>query len=190
MTLETLYYISQIIAVAAVLASLIFVGIQIRQNTEQAKRNEEAIKAASAEAAHRSFLDWYYTQTPETAAVFARAQEGFDSFSAEERYLFFATAMPFLMNLQEAHTKWTAGTLADDRWRFWDKFSGGIAHSPAIQKLWDVRRFMFSDAFQAYFDDAIKNKEATPLTTASFFVPPHPDDLAGPDSHAEEETDT
>lgn len=30
MSLETVYYISQIIAVLAVLASLIFVGIQIR----------------------------------------------------------------------------------------------------------------------------------------------------------------
>lgn len=190
MTLEALYYISQIIAVAAVLASLIFVGIQIRQNTEQAKRNEDAIKAAAAEAAHRSFLDWYYTQTPETAAIFVRAQEGFNSFGAEERYLFFATAMPFLMNLQEAHTKWTAGTLADDRWRFWDKFSGGIAHSPAIQKLWDVRRFMFSDSFQAYFDDAIKNKEATPLATASFFVPPSSGDLADQGAPAEEEPGT
>ena len=43
MTLEALYYISQIVAVAAVLASLIFVGIQIRQNTEQAKRNEDCL---------------------------------------------------------------------------------------------------------------------------------------------------
>jgi len=54
MTLETIYYIGQTVAVIGILASLIFVGIQIRQNTEQSK-------AAAAEAAHRSFLDWYYS---------------------------------------------------------------------------------------------------------------------------------
>lgn len=37
MTLETIYYLTQIIAVLAVLGSLIFVGYQIRQNTEQAR---------------------------------------------------------------------------------------------------------------------------------------------------------
>lgn len=37
MSLENIYYITQIIAVIAVLGSLIFVGYQIRQNTEQTR---------------------------------------------------------------------------------------------------------------------------------------------------------
>lgn len=187
MDLEATYYISQIVAVAAVLASLIFVGIQIRQNTEQAKRNEEAIKSAAAEAAHRSFLDWYHNQTPESAEIFARSSDEFDAFTAKERFLFFANAMPFLMNLQEAHTKWIDGTLAEDRWRFWDKLASGIAISPAIERLWDVRSFMFSDTFQAYFNEAIRNKDATPPEAASWVVPPKPGDAL---VETEEEPDT
>ena len=37
MTLETIYYITQIIAVAGVAASLIFVGIQIKQQGDDAR---------------------------------------------------------------------------------------------------------------------------------------------------------
>jgi len=37
MALETLYYITQIIAVAAVVASLIFVGVQIKQQRDDAR---------------------------------------------------------------------------------------------------------------------------------------------------------
>ena len=53
MTLETLYYITQIIAVVAVVASLIFVGLQVRQGAEQTRLNTRAVKAAASfEAMH------------------------------------------------------------------------------------------------------------------------------------------
>jgi len=104
MTLEAIYYIGQTIAVLAIVISLIFVGVQIRQNTAQTK-------ADAAEAAHRSFLDWYYNQTPEMAAVFVKANEDFESLSTEDRLVTFTIAMPMLMNLQEAHIKWIEGTL-------------------------------------------------------------------------------
>jgi hypothetical protein len=38
MTLEDINYVAQTIGVLAILASLVFVGIQVRQNTEQARR--------------------------------------------------------------------------------------------------------------------------------------------------------
>lgn len=48
MTLEDFYYISQIVAVIGIFASLIFVGVQVRQNSEQIKANTRSIKAAAA----------------------------------------------------------------------------------------------------------------------------------------------
>jgi len=156
MTLESIYYIGQTVAVIGILASLIFVGVQIRQNTEQSK-------AAAAEAAHRSFLDWYYSQTPETAAIFTKGEAGLEKLSRAERYQYFAIAMPLLMNIQEAHLKWAEGALVEDRWRFWDKFASGIVISPPVETVWLERRFMFSDVFQTYFDEKVKNKALVPI---------------------------
>lgn len=48
MTLEEFYYVSQIVAVIAIFASLIFVGLQLRQNSEQIKANTRSIKASAA----------------------------------------------------------------------------------------------------------------------------------------------
>ena len=42
MTLETIYYIGQTVAVIALIASLIFVGIQIKQNTQQTRVQNSA----------------------------------------------------------------------------------------------------------------------------------------------------
>lgn len=180
MTLESIYYVSQIIAVLAVLASLIFVGIQIRQNTEQARRNEEAIKATAAEAAFRSFLDWYYNQTADMAAITTKATRDFQSLSAEERYLFFANWMPFLMNLQEAHSKWMEGALVEERWKFWDQLAITIALSPALINVWETRRFAFSEAFQTYMDAKIKNEDTIPETVASWVTPSESEDASEP----------
>jgi len=190
MTLEALYYVSQIVAVAAVLASLIFVGIQIRQNTDQAKRNEEAIKSAATEAAHRSFLDWYYNQTPESAAIFAKSQENFESFGVEERFFAFAMMMPLLMNLQEAHSKWVEGALVEDRWRFWDQFAGGIVLSPGILHVWKLRHYMFSDGFQVYFNDKIKNRNNSLQVAQAWDAFSKPGDTADPETLVDEEPDT
>lgn len=189
MTLEAIYYISQIVAVLAVLASLIFVGIQIRQNTEQARRNEEATKAAAAEAAHRSFLDWYHNQTPEMAAIVAKGQAGLEGLSAEDRYMYFAICMPALMNLQEAHTKWAEGSLAEDRWRFWDRFATILSVPASMKDVWQDRRFMFSDDFQAFFDQKLKDIESVSLSTVNWAAGSTHGDGTGPEAPPNGEPD-
>lgn len=57
MTLEEIYYISQIVAVFAILASLIFVGIQVRQSVEQTKLANKLARADMSERAMRAFTE-------------------------------------------------------------------------------------------------------------------------------------
>ena len=52
MTLETIYFISQVLAAVCVIASLIFVGVQVRQSTKQAK-------ADAVQAVHDNLSVWY-----------------------------------------------------------------------------------------------------------------------------------
>ena len=52
MTLEAIYYISQIVAVFAVIASLVFVGLQVRDSSR-------AVRAATAQAVHDNYAGWY-----------------------------------------------------------------------------------------------------------------------------------
>ncbi|MEM8636758.1 MAG: hypothetical protein AAGF33_17465 [Pseudomonadota bacterium] len=181
MAWETIYYIGQTVAVVAIVLSLIFVGVQIRQNTAQSK-------ADAAEAAHRSFLDWYYNQNSEHGELFARAQVGFETLSAKERYLHTANVMPFLMNLQEAHIKWLEGSLVEDRWRFWDQFATIVSVPESMKEIWKERRFMFSDDFQAYFDEKLRNKANVPVSDASWMSAVGPDNTSAPEAPQNEES--
>ncbi len=144
MTLETIYYLSQIMAVVAIVASLVFVGIQIRLSTQQAK-------ADAADTAHRAIQDWYQSATPEQVALNARAMRDFSSLSGEEQQLVYLFGMRMLMNLQEVHAKWSDGSFPDDRWQFWDAWASSIM-SPLIKTIWADRGYLFSARFRDYFD--------------------------------------
>lgn len=161
MDLEAIYYIGQTVAVIAIILSLIFVGVQIRQNTAQAK-------ADAAEAAHRSFLDWYHNQTPEMATIVAKGQTGLEGLSAEDRYMYIANCMPALINLQEAHTKWLEGSLPEDRWRFWDKFASILTVPASMHDVWEERRFMFGNDFQAFFDQKMRDRDNVQISATSW----------------------
>lgn len=57
MTLEDINYIAQTIGVAAILASLVFVGFQLRQSTEQSKQANALARADMGERTMRTFGD-------------------------------------------------------------------------------------------------------------------------------------
>ncbi|MEO0419387.1 MAG: hypothetical protein AAF249_11010 [Pseudomonadota bacterium] len=144
MTLEDFYFISQIIAAIGIILSLIFVGLQIRQSTRQAKVD-------AADTAHRNFTDWYESITPEQVALNAQAMRDFSSLSGEEQQLVYAFGMRMLINFQEVHSKWSDGSFPDDRWEFWDAWISTIM-SPLFDRVWEDRRYMFSTHFQSYID--------------------------------------
>jgi len=156
MSFETIFHISQIFAVFAILGSLVFVGIQVRQSTAQSK-------VAAAEAVHRSFSDWYYAQAdPAVAPIIVKGLENTVALSAAERWTFFAMMMTFLLSAQDAHTKWTEGSLTDDRWGIWDGIAGYFFSAPGSVEMWNIRSYAFSESFQAYAQTKIDEQGIIP----------------------------
>lgn len=154
MDLETIYYIGQTIAVVAIILSLIFVGLQVRQNTAQAK-------ADAAEAAHRALIELQRSFTAENSAIAVKANTDYDSLSPAEVFFAGTIAMQLLLNMQEAHAKWLDGSLIENRWRVWDEYAS-FSVSPAILKTWEQRRAMFSDVFQKFYDCKIADVAEAP----------------------------
>ncbi|MEP3051915.1 MAG: hypothetical protein ABJP48_04140 [Erythrobacter sp.] len=154
MTLEAIYFIGQTIAAIALVLSLIFVGIQIKQNTTQSK-------AEAAEAAHRAMIDWYYHQTPESAEIMSKAAQPDVELNDTERYQYFAITMPLLMNFQEAHLKWEAGSLEAVRWQYWDRFITIVSRSSSADVVWEQRKSHFTPGFQEYFQAKMDQRDGS-----------------------------
>lgn len=83
MTLENIYYIGQTIAVLAIVASLIFVGFQLRQNTLELRQNaQDAYNTMKFD--HMSLL----ISHPEVAEIHRRGLKDLSSLDDVERWRF------------------------------------------------------------------------------------------------------
>jgi hypothetical protein len=97
MTLNDLANLGQIIGALAVVISLIYVALQIRQNTN-------AIRSATAQTVHEHFANWYHliAADAELAQIAANGLRDYASLSEKEKVRFVATFMSFLSYSQNA----------------------------------------------------------------------------------------
>lgn len=153
MTLEALYYISQIVAVLAILGSLIFVGVQIQQNTKQAK-------AAAAQAVYENYAGWYMYagESLERARIGIKALKDPDSLSDEENAIYMGTFMAQFSYVQSAFYLWQDGSLKEDIWHSMEATLATVFNTPGGRTFWKRRRFSFTDAFAAHIEANVMNR--------------------------------
>jgi hypothetical protein len=106
MNVNDLANIGQVIGAIAVVISLIYVALQIRQNTN-------AVRSATAQAVHEHFSIWYnlVAADVELAQIAANGLRDYSSLSEQERVRFVATFMSFISYSQNAFLKWREGLL-------------------------------------------------------------------------------
>ena len=111
MSLEEFYYVSQIMASTAVLASVIYLALQTRQTSrnQRAQLNQarqEWIRQSSEKAA-----------TPQFAPTFRAGLVGDPSMDDEQVYQFVLFAMSELQGFEEVFRQWRDGMIDENRWR-------------------------------------------------------------------------
>ncbi len=154
MTLEQFAYLAEIIAAVAVIASLIYIGNELRQNTEalqaQSRYNLITLRTSTIRALKedRSFL--------EASHRFVGGEEV--SRAEETAIKLFANEVLEMWEWQ--HAELQAGTLPIERlpvenWRrmYHEKFVPN-----AISEVWDHRKGVFSDEFVQFVDENVVNE--------------------------------
>jgi len=155
MTLETLYYLSQILAVLAILASLIFVGVQIIQNTR-------AIKATSHHAITDSFnhLNTTLATNPELARIWDAGNKGIENLKPEELTAYHSLLLGYVRVFETLFFQSQTGTMARELWEAERRVLQFMFALPGVQQWWAVPLLPFSAAFRAEIDALMK----TPIT--------------------------
>jgi len=154
MTLETLYYISQIIAVLAVLASLIFVGIQIRQNTAQA---ENANKLARAQMHHQiadgftqAMLLTLQAEDETVEKLFMKWKP--DAASMAEMQKFSALMLGLCKHLENVFYQHKQGFIADAYWQSTCNYMALLLGREGSKQWWTERKAVFAPEFTDFVD--------------------------------------
>ena len=128
MTLEDIYFISQIISAVAIVASLIFVGLQIRQSD----RIQRAVMHQSR--ADRIIGIFRHAADPHMLAASSKAVESPETMSIEEIQSLRASIMALVLNLEDQMWQHRQGLLDDASVQRTKHAGARMMATPAIQK--------------------------------------------------------
>lgn len=148
MTLNDVYLVSQIVAAAAVILTLILLIISIRQNT-QAQRTASVQSITAAIAA----INVPAMESPALGKALAATTRDWRSASRDERIISHYFLFTFFKLLEQAWYQHKAGALDDGVWRGWETSLLRFFHSPGVAEAWwPGRRWAYSPAFLQFLE--------------------------------------
>ena len=147
MDLSKLANLAEIFGTAAIVVSLIYVAIQIRQNTR-------AMKLAAAQNVSQDVQNGlsFIAGDTEFARIHLEAMSDIDSLAAAERHRFYVFLMRYLRTFENAYHQNKAGLLDE---YVWDGFSEQIklaSRTSGYCAFWRDRHQYFGQEFQDFYN--------------------------------------
>ena len=157
MNLNDLANIGQVIGAIAVVISLIYVALQIRQNTN-------AIRAATAQSVHEHYANWYnsFARDETLSAIAIKGLKDYEALSETEKARFVALFMAFLSYGQNAFLKWRQGLLEPSLWVGWEQVLMNLIGAPGGKGLWKERAYLFGEEFRRHVEDDLMKRTPHP----------------------------
>lgn len=148
MTLQDLANYGEILGAAGVIASLVFVGWQIRANTKAARlRMHEQVTQT-----YMSFLGSILVDPGSFAAGFSSEQPDFSDLDDAQKTFFFATMLGFFKHFEMMYVQYSQGVMDEETWNAWSVHIRMQFHQPGAQHWWNLRKDTFIPAFRDYLD--------------------------------------
>jgi hypothetical protein len=156
--LETINAIAQLTAAVGVIASLFYLGAQIRQNT----CSQRSVVVDSLTSSLIALLG--PQAEPKLMRSFAAAIEDWHGASEEDRTRAISMLFTTFKLFENAWFQQRHGTLDREQWEGWDLHIRVYYHRPGVQVWWSDRRAMFAAGFRKYVEATQPVTEVSPLS--------------------------
>jgi hypothetical protein len=147
MNWDALGAVAEILGAAGVIASLLYLSRQIRQNT----RATRLAMSHSVSAAQRDF-NRPFSEDPHLAHIFYIGAEDITRLDEAERTWFMVQSFIFFRMFEDMHYQFRHGSLDPDVWEAYTKTYGLYAKAPGLQAYWKARREIFQPAFRDFIE--------------------------------------
>ena len=151
MSLEEFYYVSQIIASTAVLASLIYLALQTRQTSRNQRAQMNQARSEWVRGSYEKMLD------PQFVTTFRAGLVGDPNMDDEQSYLFAMFATSELQGFEEVFRQWRDGMIDDNRWQSTRDNLKGLMAWPGYRAMFELRRQYWDREFVTIVDGAFLN---------------------------------
>jgi hypothetical protein len=154
-TLTDLGNLGEFVGAIAVVASLIYVGIQLRQNTA-------AIKITTAQAFTDTWNAYISTLNiaPGLADVFFRGLKGTSQLKEGEVVQFYAFLSQAFTTYQSFFIQRQKGVVDEGSWTSYVQAIIDLMSSKGVREYWEFRHHWYTAEFQDYVNSA-SNKQST-----------------------------
>jgi hypothetical protein len=143
----------------AVLLGLVFVGLELRQNTE-------AVEAATFQALTDASSNYILSiaSDPELNRIVTAGYADADTLNDPERARFFMVTRSYWVRMQNVYSQWQRGTLSDDDWLLYDNVicgSGeGLNSSHGLVQTFDEHRQLLTPGFVQFVERCWANQSS------------------------------
>jgi len=157
MSLEQLAFLAQIISAAVVVASLIFVGYQL-------KHAAAAIRVAASQAHLENYTELAKSviDSGEFARIWRVGLAEPKSLKEDEWVRFVAYANALFRLYEISLVQWTNGRLDEEHWRTVERQVAEFWRMPGLQGAWKARGHGFSAPFREWFENYVPKVETPP----------------------------
>ena len=158
MSWEALGAISQIIGTVLVGITLVYLAIQLRQNTS-------ALKSSTFLAVSTlmgSTMEIFATH-PDLAPLLIKAQAGLDKLSSDERARFGFVMMMAYRRVETVVVQRHLGLIDPELTEGFERSALSVLHSKGVRQWWDASKEAFSNVFSTWVDEKIASNLPRPL---------------------------
>jgi hypothetical protein len=147
MTLEQLALLAQIISAVAVIASLVFVGYQLRQGAKAARASSSMAHSATYHAIINVIME-----DGEFARIWRTTVEDPGGASEDEWVRFVAYVSALFRFYESSRVLWLHGQLDKEHWQNIEQQVINLGAQPGIRAWWKLRRHWHSSDFRDWFE--------------------------------------
>jgi len=147
MTWDAWAAIGQLIGAVGVIASLIFVGIQLHHSTL-------AVRGAASQAYSALYyeINSSIISSGELARIWRESLADFDSRDADDKVRFIALASSIFRFYESSRAQWLRGQLDHEHWNMVERQATTFASQPGIRSWWKLRRQWHSAPFREWYE--------------------------------------
>ena len=164
LTLEEGYYISQMVAAVILVLSVVYLALQVRQNTH-------AMRLSNTQAGSANWMAvmGMLANKEEITDIYRRGLTAHDALNENDQIRFRMLGMQILRVFCENFEQQHEGAMRKARWEASQRAHIDVMQTPGMQAVWSSRKRWFPDDFQLYMDNVIERSatEAKPLLTKS-----------------------
>lgn len=157
MNWEIVGTISELMAAIAVIITLGYVAVQIRQNTS-------ALRSAATQGAHDQTASMYdlLASDAELNDIFVRGLEEPETLGRVETGRFYALLLGVMFRIQNWYLQAEAQALDHEQFAGWCRVLRQISGMPGFLAFWESRKHLFTPSFVKYLEREVFLSERDP----------------------------